>query len=160
MVKTPDFDVTAAHRFFAADCFNRAWDLIDKPDRTPEEDRLMVALNQASIFHWLQRPDVSDKTMSVGYWQASRIQSLLGHPHEAGRHAQACLDLSQRLEPFYLAYAYEAQARAAVGEGDAAGAGRYLEQAEKLAAKVSKEADRELVLADLGALRGLLAARP
>jgi hypothetical protein len=54
---SPDSDVAAAHRFFAAHCFNHAWELIEKPDGLPEEDRLMVALNQASIFHWLNRPD-------------------------------------------------------------------------------------------------------
>ncbi len=57
--KDPSFDIQAAHKYFAAHCFNSAWDLIEKKDRTSEDDRLMVALNQASIFHWLQRPDCS-----------------------------------------------------------------------------------------------------
>jgi len=44
----PQFDVAAAHEYFAADCFNKAWDLLEKPTRTPEDERLLVALNQAS----------------------------------------------------------------------------------------------------------------
>jgi hypothetical protein len=65
--KEPAFDVEAAHRYFAAHCFNKAWDLIEKRDRTSEDDLLMVALNQASIYHWLQRPDCGNKQRSVGF---------------------------------------------------------------------------------------------
>jgi hypothetical protein len=61
MAKAPEFDLEAAHKYFAAHCFSRAWDLIDKKDRTPEDDRMMVALNQASLFHWSHRPDNDDK---------------------------------------------------------------------------------------------------
>ncbi|MGH6611980.1 MAG: VOC family protein [Burkholderiaceae bacterium] len=78
-----DFDVAAAHKYFAADCFNKAWDLIEKPDRSAEDNRLMVALSHASIYHWLQRPDCDNTRLSVGYWQASRIQSLPGNADEA-----------------------------------------------------------------------------
>jgi hypothetical protein len=55
MPKQPDFDVKAAHRYFSAHCFNAAWELIEKKDRTPEEDRQMVSLNQASLYHWRGR---------------------------------------------------------------------------------------------------------
>jgi len=73
MTKSPEFDVAAAHKYFAAHCFNTAWELIEKPSRTTEEERLMVALNQASIFHWLNRADCDRRRLSIGYWQASRI---------------------------------------------------------------------------------------
>jgi hypothetical protein len=149
MARTPAFDLAAAHRYFAADCFNRAWDLMEKPGRTAAEDRLMEALSQASIFHWLQRPDVTDRNLSVGYWQAARVQSLLGRPREARRAAETCLAYSHGLEPFHRAYAHEALARVAAAEGDVAVAQHHLDEARELAAKVVKAEDREHVLADL-----------
>jgi len=149
----PDFDLDAAHRFFAAECFNRAWELIEKPDRTPEEDRLMVALSQASIFHWLQRPDVTARNLSIGYWQASRIQGLVGNPREARRWAEVCLGHSPELAPFYRGYAYEALARAAAGEGDVAAAREFLAQAEALASRIQGTDDRRLLERDLQELR-------
>ncbi len=91
MARIPDIDVAEAHKYFAAHCFNAAWDLIEKPDRTPEDERLMEALNQASIYHWLNRHDCDAWRLSVGYWQASRIQAVLGNAPEAIRHAQAVL---------------------------------------------------------------------
>ena len=39
MPNAPEFDIVAAHRYFSAQCFNRAWDLIEKTDRTPENDQ-------------------------------------------------------------------------------------------------------------------------
>lgn len=153
MAKEPGFDVSAAHKYFAAHCFNAAWDLIEKGDRTPADDRRMVALNQASILHWLHRDDCNDERLSVGYWQASRIQSVLGNAAEALRQAKVCLEYSGALKPFYLGYAHEALGRAHALAGDAELARSHLDTALLLAAKIGKTDDRELLLADLTALR-------
>jgi len=66
MPKRPDFDMPAAHKYFAAQCFNAAWDLIEKPDRTPEEDEQMIQLTQTSNWHWTQRDDYTRKYASIG----------------------------------------------------------------------------------------------
>ncbi len=152
-MKPPEFDVAAAHRFFAADCFNRAWDLIEKPERTADEDRLMVALSGASIFHWLNRPDCTDRNRSIGYWQASRIHALLGHATEAARHAATCLGYSGDLAPFYLGHAHEAAARAALLAKDSARARDHLAKAEVLAERVIEKDDRDRLAAELAELR-------
>jgi hypothetical protein len=153
MANAPEFDLEAAHKYFAAHCFNRAWDLIEKKDRTPEDDRMMVAMNQASLFHWSQRPDNDDRRRSVGYWQASRIQALLGNAVEARRHADVCLSHSHKLEPFYLGYAYEALARSAKLAGNAAESVEFLAAATEQAGLVSRKEDRALLEADLDSLQ-------
>lgn len=153
MAKAPEFDVQAAHKYFAAHWFNSAWDLIEKQGRTAEDDRMMVALNQASIFHWSRRPDNDDKNRSIGYWQASRIQSLLGNAAESSRHAEVCLTYSRDLEPFYLGYAYEALARAAKVAGDAEKCSQYLAAAEENTRAVTRQENRALLEADLASLR-------
>jgi len=150
--KNRAFDAAAAHKYFAAHCFNSAWDLIEKKERTAEDDRLMVALNQASIYHWLQRPDCSNKQLSVGFWQASRIQSLLGNAAEAARQAEVCLSYSGELEPFYLGYAHEALARAAKLRGDEDEAVSHKEQAKMLASAIKEKDERDLLLKDLDSI--------
>lgn len=147
------FDLLAVHRHFSAWCFNRAWDLIEKPDRTEADGRLMVALSYASIFHWTSRPDCTDKNLAVGYWQASRVQALLGNGQEAIRNAEICLGYSTNLEPFHLGYAYEALARAAGLMNDATNLAKYLDRAESLAEQVPDEHDRQLLAADIAQLR-------
>jgi len=152
----PNFDIASAHKYFAAHCFNTAWDLIEKQDRTPDDDRMMVALNQASLYHWQQRDDCNDQRLSVGYWQASRIQAILGNAPEALRHAEVCLGYSGALPPFFLGYAHEALARAYKAAGNARSAREHLDAAFALAGKVAKKEDRDLLLADLHALSGRL----
>jgi hypothetical protein len=154
MAKVPDFDVAAAHKYFSANCFNKAWDLIEKKNRTAEEDRLMVALNQTSIYHWLQRDDCTSENLSVGYWQASRIQALLSNAAEATYFAEVCFFYSGALAPFYLGYAHEALARAHKLAGRAVDAKRHLAIALGLAANIGKKGDRDLLAADLSELSG------
>ena len=153
MPTTPAFDLASAHKYFAAQCFNQAWDLIEKTGRTPEDDRLMESLSQASIYHWLHRSDCTDQNLSVGYWQASRIQAILGHAPEALRHAQVCLAYSEGLAPFYLGYAHEALARAHALAGNASAAAQALRQAFELAGLVEEKSDREALLSDLKQLQ-------
>jgi hypothetical protein len=152
MPAAPGFDLAEAHRFFAADCFNRAWDLIEKPDRTPEDDRTMAALSRASIYHWSQRPDCTDRNRSVGYWQASRIQSLIGNGREALRLSEICLSYSADLPPFFIAYAHEALARALVQLDRRDDAGRHLAATREQLPLVKTQEDRDRLNADLGEL--------
>ena len=145
----PAFDATAAHKYFSTHCFNRAWELIEKPNRTSADDLMMVALNQVSIFHWQERADCTDTHRSIGYWQASRIQSLLGNAAEARRHAETSLAFAQAAEPFYRGYALEALARAEKLAGNSARAVEYAAQARTEAERVEEQDEREALLADL-----------
>jgi hypothetical protein len=63
--------------------------LIEKRDRTPEEDEQMIRLNQASLWHRTQREDCISTNLSIGYWQAARIYTLLGRI-EAARAMLTC----------------------------------------------------------------------
>jgi cation transport regulator ChaB len=153
MTAVPDFDWAAAHRYFAAHCFNAAWDLLDKSDRTEEDNRQMVALNMASLYHWSRRRDCTDTNRSVGYWQASRIHAVLGHADEARRYGETCLEFSKALPPFYRGYAHEALARAASVAGDGARVAEHAARGRDYAAQVTDEADRKRLLDDLAAFR-------
>ena len=153
MPATPTFDLAAAHKYFAADCFNKAWDLIEKLERTPEEDRLMVALNQASVFHWLNRADCTSENLSVSFWQASRIQALLGRADEARRQAETSLSYSHSLAPFYVGYAYEALARAEFMAGNLVKGHEHLQSAKGHAASVENSDHQTMLLKDLDSLK-------
>ena len=151
-MREPDFDIVAAHRWFAAHCFNSAWDLIDKPNRTPEEDEQMLRLSLASTYHWTLRADCTNETMSVGYWQTSRIYALLNQPDNARRYANLCLAISQNADvgPFYRAFAYEALARAESVAGNRDLAAQHVAEGRRFAAEVSDAEDQKVALADLG----------
>jgi tetratricopeptide (TPR) repeat protein len=155
MSQPPAFDLDLTHRYFSTECFNRAWDLIDKPQRTKEDDERMIWLSIASLWHWTQRPDCTGTNLSVAYWQVSRVYALLGRSEAALRYAQLCLEASQGDEilPFYLAYAYEALARAAMVAGNPEKVIEYLRKAEQVAEKMTDLEAKKQLIADLETLR-------
>lgn len=154
MAKEPDFDVNAAHKYFSADCFNKAWDLMDKPDRTAEEDEQMIRLSLASHWHWTQRADYAKTGESVGHWQTSRIYAMLGQADNARRYGQFCFDASRGddISPFYLGYAYEALARAESVAGNQKRKEEYLGKARAAAGKVEDADSKKMLLDDLNTI--------
>lgn len=155
MTTTPDFDLTAVHKFFSAFCFNRAWDLMDKEQRTAEENEQMLQLSMASIWHWTQRTDCTAQHLSIGYWQLSRIYAMLNQPDSARYYAQLSLQSSQQegVLPFYRGYAYEALARAEAIAGQRKKRDGYLQQARQIAEKLPKPEARQQLLADLDTIK-------
>jgi len=152
-MSTPAFDPAAAHRYFSADCFNKTWDLIERADRTMEEDHQMLLSAFASLWHWTQRPDCTDMQRSVGCWQISRVYSLLSESVNAAEYGDQALRYGQHLPPFYRAYAHEALARAAMVEGHPERAQYHLTEAFALAAQVDDVDERAALEKDLESLR-------
>src|SRR4030042_4915474 len=135
MAKKPDFDLQAAHKYFSAECFNRAWDYIDKPGRKSNEGDMMLSLSLASLWHWTQREDCTPTNLSIGYWQVSRVYALLQQAESARRYGELCLEASgaEGVLPFFPGYAYEGLARAECVAGDQDKMENYLIQAHQVA---------------------------
>lgn len=154
-MSSPTFDSAAAHRHFSVFCFNAAWDLIEKAERSAEENEEMVQRAMASLWHWGRREDCGERQRSVGHWQVSRCLHLAGRAEEALRYAQGCLEWSRGLSPFYQAYAHEAAARAISGMGTGgSGVADHLQQAAALAEKVEDAGERAALEADLRTVPG------
>lgn len=151
MADEPGFDVKAAHKYSAADCFNRTRGLIGKSDRTPGDDEQMLLLTFASSWHWSQREDCAPTNVSVGYWQISRVYAILGQADNARRYGRLSLDAlkDETGLPFYFGYAYEAMARAEMVAGDRARMEEYLAKAREFADTVPYPDSRKLLVDDL-----------
>jgi hypothetical protein len=136
------------HRWMAAHFFNRAWELLEL-ERTPGQDRELLAAALASWLHW-QRVG-SPVNLAVAEWQVSRVHAVLGDAGRAEVHARAGLGIAQAsaLGPFYLGYAFESLARAAALAGDQEQRGRWLGLARAAAEQVPDQEERALLLADL-----------
>ena len=151
MDEKPLFDEQVAHRRFAAQCFNRAWDLIEKSDRTEEEDREMIRLAHASHWHWTRVKGHTPQNISIAYWQTSRIYALLGDADHAKRYAESCFEVSrvEGVDAFYLGYAYEALSRAAAIAGDREASDNYRTEAACIAKSLRDEESRRQLQQDL-----------
>ena len=148
----PEFDSATAHRHFSAHCFNAAWELIDKPERTPEETEQMIQRTMASLWHWNQCEDCTPTNLSIGYWQAARVYALADQADSAHKYAQLCLDITPEDDPFCLGYAHEALARAELLAGNTTAAKEHLSKATELVRQIESAENRKLLEDDLGAL--------
>lgn len=150
----PDFDLTSAHKFFSANCFNKTWDYIDNLARDAKDGDMMLMLAMASLWHWTQREDCTGQNLSVGYWQVSRVFALLGQADNARHFGQMSLDLakSNSLAPFYVGYAYEALARAESIAGNNTKIEEYLAEAQRWANQVTEVDDKQLLVKDLNTI--------
>jgi hypothetical protein len=136
------------HRQLAVELFNHVWALLEKPDRTADEDAEMIHAAHASRHHWsgIGGP----KQFSIGEWQISRVYTTLGRAEPAIYHGRLALGWAERgdLGPFYVGYAYEALARAEhlANDPDFATA---LAAANACLAEVEKADNAEALRADL-----------
>ena len=150
MPNPPTFDVTAAHKFFAADCYNQAWSYIDKATRTPADDASMLQTAMASLWHWSQREDATPTNFSIGYWQVSRVFALLGQADNARRYGEMSLQSAQDgAEIVFVGFGYEALARAEMVAGNTEKMKEYLAQAWSCAEKVGDKDDKDQLVKDL-----------
>ncbi len=154
MAEKSEFDRKAAHKYFSVNCFNQAWDLIDKTERNPEEDEEMIRLSLASHYHWTQRDDYSNTSASIALWQISRIYAILGRADNARRYGQLCLGASQESDvaPFFLGYAYEALARAEAASGNEEGMQAFRNEARITAEKIKEADEKNMLLDDLNTI--------
>ena len=146
-----DLKITTAewHRQQAVDLFNFTWTLIDKPDRTPDDDDWMIHSAHASRYHWSIAGDVVNYLR--GDWQIARVYTVLNLPERALHYAQLCLRQCEvnQIGDFDRAFAYEAVARALACQGDFSEAERYYRLAEAAGSKITETDDRERFLSDL-----------
>ncbi|MBI2299739.1 MAG: hypothetical protein HYU66_12505 [Armatimonadetes bacterium] len=146
-------DQTNTHRRLAAELFNHTWSLLDKPDRTQDEDDEMLHAAHASRYHWSLVGDASN--LQVGEWQIARVYSVLGRAEPAQFHAQRALEWCERggLGAFYVGCAHEVLARAAWTAGDHEAFADHLAQADAIYEGLTDEEEREVLKIDLDELR-------
>ena len=109
-------------RRLAVDLFNRAWELMRLPERTPEQGDELIHAAHASRHHWSEVGTTAN--LARGEWQLSRVYATLGRAEPALFHAKRCLAYCESdpaaLEDWDLPYAHEALARAHAVAGDEA----------------------------------------
>jgi hypothetical protein len=118
----PPFDLGKAHRWFAIELNNRAWELIESPARTAEETEEMLTAAHASRYHWGQCGTLLNKlraesVVAAAYLAAGRPELSLGFARNG---LALCDQVGEEATPFDLACAHGATACALAQLGQAA----------------------------------------
>lgn len=140
------------HLDLAKTTFNKTWEYLGRDDRTPDDDREMLAHAAASWYHWRQVGDPQNR--SVSDWQMSRVLAVLGAVGQARSFGDSCLETAVEggLDGFYVAMGHEAIARAAMLAGDTATKDEHAAAAREILATLSDEEEIEIVAADLATI--------
>lgn len=144
----------------AIQLFNETWDLIDKADRTTEDNALMLHKAHTSCYLWMIEETSTPTNHARGEWQVSRVYALLGMGEPALLHGQRSLDicLANGIGDFDLAFGYEAVARAKAVLGDASGAAEVKSLARTAAEAIAEQGDKDYVLSELETIRAVVSA--
>ena len=147
----PELD-PATRRKLAAELFNHTWTLLEKPDRSPEEDDEMIHSAHASRFHWGEVGEPVHRAR--GEWQCARVYSVLGRAEPALWHARRCLAINEAIGSgdWDIASAYEAMARAYLTAGDLDDVAAWKAKATAALDGIADADDREIVEGDLASL--------
>ena len=141
-------------RKLAAELFNHTWTLLEKPDRTLEQDDEMIHSAHASRYHWGEIEGREPVHLARGEWQCSRVYAVLGRAEPALWHARRCLAINEANDTadWDLASAYEAMARAYLTAGDTAQVAMWKARATAALDGIADADDREVVEGDLATL--------
>ena len=144
------FTEAEAQLFFAKQFNGKTWELLDKQERSQEENELLVDYAHASLAHW--RAAGTGVNLQRGVWMLTRVHTVLGNAVLALQHAGHCLELTEhykgQLADFDFAFAYECMARAQALAGNQAEAQNYMEMADKAGAAIKDDEDRQIFLDD------------
>jgi hypothetical protein len=134
--------------------FNATWTLLEKDDRTSEQDEAMVHMAHASRHHWAQVGEPEHRAR--GEWQCARVYSVLRRPEPALHHARRALEICQQhgLSDWDLAAACEAMARAWAVAGEMDEARHMTELALAACDAISDQEDRQIIETDLETIPG------
>lgn len=137
------------HRKFAVGLFNLVWSLLDKKDRSKEDDYKMVHAAHASRFHWGEIG--APLHFERGEWQVSRVYSVLKRSEPALHHAKRCLEICKEngIGDFDIAFAYEAMARAHATAGKKEECQKYIQLAKGAGEQIAKKEDKDYFLGEL-----------
>lgn len=141
------------NKTIAIQLFNETWELIDKPNRTNEEDALMIHKAHASLYHWLQIGEVIN--FQRGEWLISHVYSILKMQESALFHGKRCLQITidHAIDDFDLTFAYEAMARAYQITNHEM-SHKFLNSAMKRLSQIKDKDDREYAKSQLEDLKG------
>jgi hypothetical protein len=149
VVEGPDEETAHWHRRFAIELFNRTWDLLERPERTRDDDAEMLAAAFGSAWHWQQVGTAENR--ALGDHQIAKVASAVGQPALALHYARRALEAIEigHFGDWQVAAAYEGMARACAVAGDLAGRDYWVQRCTVALGAVPDAGDRSVVAEQL-----------
>lgn len=90
----PPFDLAQAHRWFAVELNNLAWELVEAASRTPDEIERMIHAAHAACYPWMQVGSPLNHQRALCL--LATAHAVAGRAESAVHYASLCLELSEK----------------------------------------------------------------
>ena len=139
------------HYYMRIEMNNQTWSLLDKKDRSEQDDIRMINYAKASLYHWRKSDKYTIVNKQRGKWLISHVYAILRKSDEALSYAKETLKITKdnNLKDFDLAYAYEAMARAYSTANNQNESKEWYKKAKVAGDLIINEKDKEYFLLDL-----------
>ena len=139
------------HQSLAINLNQETWGLLEREDRTDNDDQRMITFAKGSLYHWQKSPNCKPVNHQRGEWLISHVYAVLNRGKEALFHAEICMDITmnESLNDFDLAYAYECKARAYAALDFPQKMNKCYSNAKAIGKTIKKNKDKKLFFSDL-----------
>jgi hypothetical protein len=146
-VTDPSFDLSQAHRWFAVELNNRAWDLVETAELSADDINEMIGAAHAAKIHWQvigNRLNLlrAEYLLATAYAKAQLAQSAVYHAEKAIGYSD---QVGDKQTAFDRASAHGCAAAAYACAGDSANARFQREILRELTAALTKSSEQELL---------------
>lgn len=145
-MKEPTFPTEVAHRWFAIELNNNSWDLLENPNRSPDENYELLHAVHASCHHWRQVGKPINEIRALCLIINAYVQ--VGLPKAAVFHASSMNALMQahkdQCADWDWAFAADASSRACKLAGLEEEAEQWREKANKARNAIADNEDQQV----------------
>jgi len=130
---------------------NQTWGLLDKKDRSEQDNIRMINFAKASLYHWRKSDKYEVVNEQRGKWLISHVYAMLDKSGETLSYAKETLKITEdnNLKDFDLAYAYESMARAYSISENKDESEEWYKKAKAAGDLIADEKDKECFILDL-----------
>ena len=139
------------HHYMGIEMNNQTWGLLDKKDRSEQDNIRIINFAKASLYHWRKSDKYNVENEQRGQWLISRVYAILGQSDEALSYAKEVLKITEdnNLKDFDLAYAYESMARAHSISENIDESEEWYKKAKTAGDLIANEKDKKYFILDL-----------
>ena len=129
----------------------QTWGLLDKKDRSEQDNIKMINFAKASLYHWRKSDKYEVVNEQRGKWLISHVYAMLDKSGETLSYAKETLKITEdnNLKDFDLAYAYESMARAYSNTNNQNESKEWYKKAKVAGDSIVNEKDKEYFISDL-----------
>ncbi len=129
--------------FLAIELNNQTWELLEKKNRSKEEDVKMLVFAFGSQAHWFKAKSWKPINAQRGEWLIATVYASLNRGIDVLKHGKKCLEITRlkKIKGFDLASAYEIMSRGYAIEGDKENHQKYLKKAKDAGNKIEDKED-------------------